>query len=197
VTFAGVSAFSGLRGGDIASINYFGTVELLEGLRPHLDHGSAAVAISSNSATTTPGIEVRLVDACIAGDESAAREIAEETGPAGAYAASKLAVARWVRRQAPTEDWIGMGVRLNAIAPGYIATPMTDAMRADDASRRLLERVPLPVGRPGRPEEVAALVRFLLEPTGAFFVGSVLLFDGGTEALVRPDDWPVARPVRS
>jgi NAD(P)-dependent dehydrogenase (short-subunit alcohol dehydrogenase family) len=197
VTFAGVSGFNPVGPPAIASINYFGSVELLDGLRPALvAGGGAAVAISSNSATTSPGIDADLVDACLAGDEEVARARALEIGGLATYAASKLAVARWVRRTSTSASWIGSGVRLNAVAPGFISTPLTDAMAADPEAQRLIDRVPLPIGRPGRPEEVASLVQFLLGDGGAFFVGAVLLLDGGTEALIRPDDWPVGRPSR-
>jgi NAD(P)-dependent dehydrogenase (short-subunit alcohol dehydrogenase family) len=56
----------------------------------------------------------------------------------------------------------------------------------------LLDQFPLPVGRAGRPDEIAALAQFLLGPDARFFCGSVLFCDGGTEALLRPADWPVS-----
>ncbi len=96
-----------------------------------------------------------------------------------AYPASKLAVAHWVRRQATGPKWAGAGLRLNAIAPGMIDTPMVAAMRADPETGPLLDMLPIPLGRPGRPEEIAALVEFLLGPDGAFFCGSVVFCDGG------------------
>jgi NAD(P)-dependent dehydrogenase (short-subunit alcohol dehydrogenase family) len=54
----------------------------------------------------------------------------------------------------------------------------------------LIGGFPVPLGRGGRPEELAALVDFLLGPESSFFVGSVICCDGGTEAQLRPDDWP-------
>ena len=67
---------------------------------------------------------------------------------------------------------------------------MTDAVRADPTLGPLIDQFPMPVGRPGQPDEIAALVAFLLGPDARFFCGSTLLIDGGTEALLRPDDWP-------
>jgi NAD(P)-dependent dehydrogenase (short-subunit alcohol dehydrogenase family) len=173
-------------------VNYFGTVELLRDLRPLLTAGGAAVAISSNSTTVQPDIPAELVAAFVAHDETRCRELADEVGSLATYPASKLAVAQWVRRHATGPDWAGAGLRLNAVAPGLIDTPMTVAMRADAQTAPMLEHFPIPLGRPGRPEEIAALVEFLLGPTGSFFCGSVIFCDGGSDALLRTTDWPAA-----
>ncbi|WP_280330225.1 SDR family NAD(P)-dependent oxidoreductase, partial [Nocardia wallacei] len=67
--FAGVAAATGRPGGLLVSVNYFGAVELLEGVRPSLRAaGSASVVlVSSNSTTTQPGWPVELAEACLAG----------------------------------------------------------------------------------------------------------------------------------
>jgi NAD(P)-dependent dehydrogenase (short-subunit alcohol dehydrogenase family) len=176
----------------VASVNYFGTVELLSGLRPLLALGGAAVAISSNSTTVQPAVPLDLVEALLADDRAWSLRLADEHGAMATYPASKLAVAHWVRRQATGPDWSGAGLRLNAVAPGMIDTPMVAAMRADDETGPLLDMLPIPVGRPGRPEEIAALVEFLLGPDAAFFCGSVVFCDGGSDALLRTRDWPAA-----
>jgi NAD(P)-dependent dehydrogenase (short-subunit alcohol dehydrogenase family) len=193
VTFAGLGPVPGRSGALLTSVNFFGSIELLVGLRPLLANGTdaAAVAISSNSTTCQPGIPQDLVDACVAGDEAQARELGDKYGSILAYPASKTAIARFVRRNAPSDDWIGSGIRLNAIAPGLIDTPLTAEGFADPDMKPLLEGFPIPVGRPGKAEEIAILVDYLLSPLAGFFCGSVLLCDGGTEALLRPDDWPV------
>ena len=103
----------------------------------------------------------------------------------------KLALATWVRRQAPGPGWAGAGIRLNAVAPGFIATPMTAG--AEDFVLTLGDAYPVPQRRPGQPEEVAALLAFLLSPDAAFFCGSVVFVGGGTDAAVRRD-WPSPRP---
>jgi NAD(P)-dependent dehydrogenase (short-subunit alcohol dehydrogenase family) len=175
----------------VTAINYFGAVATLEGLRPLLagQPGAAAVAVSSNSTTTQPGVPVELADACLADDEEAALAIAGHG--IGAYAASKLALARWVRRQAVSDAWIGQGIRLNAVAPGLIRTPMT--ADAEEMILGLGDIFPVPIGRAGRAEEVAGLLAYLLSEEAGFFVGSVVTMDGGTDAAVRAEDWPRAR----
>jgi NAD(P)-dependent dehydrogenase (short-subunit alcohol dehydrogenase family) len=189
----GVVAAAGVTHDDgalVTAINYFGAVATLEGLRPLLAGrpGASAVAVASNSTTTQPGLSLEHVAACLAGDEPAARAAAGHG--VGAYGASKLALARWVRRHATTDAWIGAGVRLNAIAPGFIATPMTAG--TEDFIMGLGDVYPIPIGRAGRAEEVAAVLALLLSPDGAFFCGSVITMDGGTDAALRADDWPAA-----
>lgn len=192
VTCAGLAGAPDRPGSVLASVNYFGTVGMLTGLRPLLADGTspAAVAVSSNSATIQPGVPSAVVRACLAGDEPGARRLADDFGSLATYPATKLALAHWIRRQATGANWIGSGIRLNAVAPGMVDTPLVAEGRADPVVGPLLESFPIPVGRPGRPEEIAALVDLLLGPEGGFFCGSVLLVDGGSEALLRPTDWP-------
>ncbi|HEX5096359.1 MAG TPA: SDR family oxidoreductase [Acidimicrobiia bacterium] len=193
-TLDGVIAGAGVMDAALAvSVNYFGAVATLEGLRPLLTRSpnASAIAISSNSTTTTPGLTSAVVDACLAGDETRANALAPE-GLGLAYAMSKLALARWVRRNAVTADWIGAGIRLNAICPGVIETPMTkDSL---EFIMGIPEVFPVPVHRPGRAEEVAGLLAYLLSADAAFFCGSVIIMDGGTDAAVRADSYPTARP---
>lgn len=178
----------------VVRLNFFGAVATLAGLRPLLAHGrgAAAVAIASNAATTMPGgVDEMLVALCLGGDEDAAVARAALAPPA-CYAAAKLALARWVRRHAITDEWVGAGVRCNAIAPGVVVTAMTS-----DSLPEILANpsVPRPTREPGRPEEIAGLIRYLFSPEGRYVVGAFLVIDGGTEAALRPDDWP-ASPAR-
>lgn len=172
----------------LASVNYFGAVDVLEALRPRFADPSAVVVMSSNSVTIQPGWDPELVDACLSGDEKLAREVADRRDSPTTYPATKAALARWVRRNAPT--WAAEGIRLNAVAPGLVETPLSDQVRADSTLAPLMAGLPLPLGRGAEPAEIAALLAFLLGPGGRFFCGSVLLCDGGTEALLRPDAWP-------
>ncbi|HEV7525470.1 MAG TPA: SDR family oxidoreductase [Acidimicrobiia bacterium] len=191
----GLVAAAGIMGTEalVVAVNYFGAIATLDGLRPLLDRGTdaSAVAISSNSTTTTPGLPNDLVATILAGDEAAALAATSAAPGVFAYPASKLALARYVRHHAPTPEWIGAGIRLNAIAPGVIETPMTKNDLEFIFS--IPEVFPVPIGRPGRPEEIAGLLTYLLSPDAGFFCGSVVFADGGTDAAVRADDYPTPR----
>lgn len=191
-TLDGLVVGAGIQGSDgaaIVSVNHFGAVAALEGLRPLLERGSApsAVAISSNSVLAQQGYPLDVVERCLAGDEAGARLAATGDG-LGAYPASKLALGRWVRRHATGPEWAGAGIRLNAIAPGFIDTPFTGGMW--EMVSGLDDIFPIPQGRPGTAAEVAGLVAYLLSPEAAFFCGSFLVMDGGTDAALSPDAWP-------
>jgi NAD(P)-dependent dehydrogenase (short-subunit alcohol dehydrogenase family) len=196
VTCAGLGPATGRPASLLVSVNYFGTVELLAGLQPALAQGAApaAVAISSNSTTVQPGWSPALIGACLAGDEDAARALADDGDSTTAYPATKVAVARWVRRNAPAAAWAGAGIRLNAVAPGLVETPLAAETRADPVLGPLLSHLPIPVGRAGTPAEIAAFIEFLLGPDARFFCGAVVWVDGGSDALLRADDWPAPWP---
>lgn len=92
------------------------------------------------------------------------------------YAASKGGVAQLCKALA--NEWAGRGVNVNAIAPGYIATDNTAALRADpDRSRQILERIP--AGRWGRPEDLQGAAVFLASHASDYVNGIVLPVDGG------------------
>ncbi|MCW5891685.1 MAG: SDR family oxidoreductase [bacterium] len=174
--------------GLLVSVNYFGAAELLEGLRPLLvgRPGAAAVAVASNSASLPNAVDA-LVDHCLAGDENAARTAAATLHGASAYAASKRALACWVRRSATGPDWAGRSVRLNAVAPGAVQTPLLDGSLADPVLGPAVRGFPIPTGGFGTPDAVADAIAFLLGPDARFCCGSVLFVDGGSDALLRPD----------
>lgn len=175
----------------IVSVNYFGAVALLDGMRASLARGKqpAAVAVSSNSATIVPGADGDLYAACLAGDEERARALAGETHGSVVYAASKRALAVWVRRQAVLPDWAGAGVRLNAIAPGAVQTPLLQAGLEHPILGEGIRNFPIPLQGFASPDQIAGVIAFLLGPDASFCCGSVWTVDGGSDAMFRSDSY--------
>lgn len=92
------------------------------------------------------------------------------------YAASKSGVARLV--MAFANEWASQGVNVNGIAPGYVATENTSALRADPVrSKAILERIP--AGRWGTPEDFGGPVVFLASEAASYVNGSIITVDGG------------------
>ncbi|MFD1662807.1 SDR family oxidoreductase [Streptomyces caeni] len=120
-----------------------------------------------------------------------------ETAPSiSAYATSKLAVARWVRRTAVTPEWARRGILLNAIAPGAVLTPlMTGATGASADFDPDSFPTPMPLGIFGRPDDIAFWVEQFLRPEARFTTGSILFADGGTDAAMRAGAQPSALRV--
>ena len=93
-----------------------------------------------------------------------------------AYAAAKGGLAQLTKALA--NEWASKGINVNAVAPGYIETDVTTALRNDPVrSRQILERIP--AGRWGQPEDVAGAVVFLASPASRYVHGHVLAVDGG------------------
>ncbi len=163
------------------SVNWFGALHILDALLPALSRGQqpAAVAISSIGAIT--GGDDGLVSLLQAGDEDAAR--ATTCDSVAAYSSTKRALALAVRERTPT--WAAQGVRLNAVAPGRMATPMLERIMASPMGPGV-QMLPTGIAYEGTADEIAGAVCFLLGPDAIFVHGHVLYVDGGAEALMRP-----------
>ncbi|MEU5220056.1 glucose 1-dehydrogenase [Streptomyces sp. NPDC020807] len=101
----------------------------------------------------------------------------------GAYAASKHAVLGLTRVAAL--ELAAKGIRVNAVCPGAIDTPMSNPEGVDPAATAELYRGLVPLGRIGRPEEVAALALFLTGEDSAYITGQPFVIDGGWMAGVK------------
>ena len=92
------------------------------------------------------------------------------------YTASKGAVRQMT--MAMSNEWAGRGINVNAIAPGYIATPLNESMRADpEWHRKVMDRVP--IGRYGTPADLKGTVIFLASAASDYISGITLPVDGG------------------
>ncbi|MGC7870450.1 3-oxoacyl-[acyl-carrier-protein] reductase [Desulfosporosinus sp. SYSU MS00001] len=92
------------------------------------------------------------------------------------YAAAKAGIIGLSK--ATAKEFASRGIRVNVVAPGYICTDMTETL-PEGVQNEILQTIPL--GRIGKPEDVAKVVRFLTSPESAYITGQVLCVDGGME----------------
>jgi NAD(P)-dependent dehydrogenase (short-subunit alcohol dehydrogenase family) len=175
----------------IASVNYFGAVELLDGLLELLQRGKnpAAVVMLSNSAQWVPIEETPYFQVLLRNDEAEAVKIIDEMpdtfiAASLAYVGSKLGLGRAIRQRAAT--WGKVGVRLNGVAPGNTRTPMLHKILEDPNTRDGVLSMEIPLGRMAEPDEVASLIAFLCSPEASYIHGGIFYIDGGVDAQIRP-----------
>ena len=194
---------AGLGGGmapgeAVVSVNYFGAIELAIGLRPLLARGDAPRAVIISSSASILPFDAEIVAACLEGNETSARRLSasnspEDTARRGGpvYAASKLAVSRWIRRTSVLPEWAGAGILLNGVAPGLVRTPMTIPMLETEQGRAILaQAVPRAVVEAADADDVAHLIAFLASADNRYMVGQVPFCDSGTDVLMRGHEIP-------
>lgn len=187
VTCAGLSVPSPV----LPRVNYFGTTALATGLRPALAVSATPRVVLIGSISGTQPVDEALVAALLADDEPLAVSLAEaaiaDGRPQQLYPSSKSAVAQWARRSSVSPGWAQEGIAVNVVAPGVVLTPMSAALVANPAMKKVMDdAVPMPLHGYAQPEDLARVVGFLVSPELTHVTGQVLYVDGGAEATMRP-----------
>ena len=172
-------------GRKIFEVNLVGMARLLAAVEPILGAGSVGVCFSSVAGHGVPPVPelVAVLDDPLS-DDFFDRLVEAGVDPDDgslAYPLSKLGVLRMVRRLAPA--WGARGARILSLSPGTTDTPMS---RAEIAAHPIMEDLikDRPLGRIGRPEEIATVVGFLTSDGASFMTGSDVLVDGGMACIV-------------
>ena len=173
----------------ITKVNYFAVVATVEGLRDLLERKKGSVLIVSSNSAPMITSDDAYVEACLSGDEVAACAEIETREGHTAYAGSKRAVTLWMRRN--VVDYAASGVRMNAVAPGITMTPLTEQVFADEELGEVMKQFgdSVPLGGTAQPQQIASVMRFMLSPEADFVCGSVFFVDGGSDAMMRTDDF--------
>ena len=173
----------------IAKVNYFAVVATVEGLRDLVAKKKGSVLFVSSNSAPMIGTDDAFVQACLAGDEEAACAAIDGRDGQTAYAGSKRAVTIWMRRH--VVEYAASGVRLNAVAPGITMTPLTERVMADAEYGPAIKAFGdmVPVGVNAQPADIANVMRFMLGDEAKYLCGSVFFVDGGSDAMLRPNDF--------
>ena len=189
VTCAGLSGPSPV----LPLVNYFGTTEVITGLREALTASAAPRVVLIGSISSTQPADARLVAALLADDEPEVASLTEAAIADGRgqqlYPSSKSAVTQWARRTSVSPGWADAGIAINVVAPGVVLTPMTAQLISDPAMKKVMDTaVPMPLHGYAPPEDVARVVGYFVSPELTHVTGQVLFVDGGADATLRPAD---------
>lgn len=180
---------------ETVSVNHFGAIATLEGLRPLLILSDAPRAAVVAPLVALEEVDGRLLEIIETGDEEAALaysdELAATVAPRSAsvlFTTSKQCVARWARRAATRAEWGGEGITLNVVAPGRSFMSMTTgALETAEGRASLGCEEPIPPGQlPGEVSHIANLLAWLTSEDNGSVTGQVIYADGGAESARRP-----------
>jgi NAD(P)-dependent dehydrogenase (short-subunit alcohol dehydrogenase family) len=178
-----------LPGQEIFEINYGGTVNVLDAFAPLAERGTAAVCLASiggHRLTLVRELDTVLTEHRGPGLWEALRTRFDVDDPVVAYAVAKRGVI--VECEVRSSAWTRRSARLISISPGNFDTPMGRQGRSSNAANHALATAI--DGRPGQPNELAAIVEFLTSSSGAYISGCDLRVDGGAVAALRHDpEW--------
>lgn len=163
----------------IFDIDLRGTALVVQAFDSHVRAGTVGVCLASIAGHIAdwPPEVLAAVD-----DPHAPLPAGLEPDPATAYMWAKLGVIRLVRRLAG--PWGERGARLLSVSPGVTLTPMGERELAESPGTAEVASG-APLGRPGRPEEIASVIAFLCSDGASFMTGTDVLVDGGAVALLR------------
>lgn len=178
----------------IISLNYFGTVNLAKGCADLLQKKKGCLLVTSSNTISQGAGRMDIANLLNdVGDEkmicNIVSNLPQDNFSVGnsIYVATKYALARWVRRI--SSSWAARGVRVNAVAPGNVATPMT--MKLEGGAKAALNALPIPC-RYGQealmePDEIANVMVFLCSEKASGVNGNIMFVDGGTDALLNSE----------
>jgi len=174
---------------DLLRVNYFGTVDLVEGLHTRLSRSAAPRVLVTSSRMSLEPADEPLVELLLAHDErQLLASYGDETVSMMYYIGAKTALARWMRRNSVAPRWAQQGIHINALAPGLIETERTrTGMENADTAAWMIETHPQAEDVRSKANEIGRLARFLVSPENSLLIGQCIFADRGTEAILRGD----------